>query len=126
MQSRRLLLIVAIAGAAVSLGWLCRPMLGRVRSTPVGQLAGGPAVDPMKGHPHSLPPFRRQKTRPDPTPEDQAVPDVAHRSDEGPVSIAGEPTDSAVAWWLVASRFTAWSQPVPDELLYQLTHRIRC
>jgi hypothetical protein len=128
MSSTRRVIAVASLVTAAFLGCLYLAARPSADATKVGPLAGGPALSSshtaLPSHPYR--PARRQKTRPDPTPEDQSQTTVADRSDEDPTPVVAVPADRRVADWLLSSPTLSWSEPSRFALLFQLTCRIRC
>src|SRR5262249_15867441 len=91
----------------------------------VGGLAVGRGIDAGHAQSHSRPPFRRQKTRPDPTPEDHTqTPTVAQDPDETVPVLLGI-FDGCIARWFLSLTSPPPAPPAQGTQLYQLTHRFR-
>lgn len=126
MTALRTTLIVLLLGSAAALGWSCQTSADAARLPHAWKVCKGPVIDPTGAPSHSCPPARRQKTRPDPTPEDNTQPSTADLPDKGPDSIALNVPDPGLPFGFFSATGPTWSEPVVHALLYQLTRRFRC
>jgi hypothetical protein len=123
----RTTLLAFILGSAALMGWLCYPS-GRS----VDRVAGDRSVDGAVIHPahshgrHSVP--GRQRTNPDPTPDDwdDEYACVVDLDNLGPDWAALATLNGMVACGLFDSPTPAWTEPPRHAPLLQLTHRFRC
>ena len=123
-----LLLLTLVSAAAI--GWLGQRWLAFTALTSLEPRVVGPAIDPTHSHSHAdanaRHPGRPQKTRPDPTPNDETLPLAANRDCEGPVSLVQAIAGTCAACCPAGSPSPAWSEPGRHAHLFQITHRFRC
>lgn len=128
MSPLRSALLLLSLGWAAAIGWLCQPSGRATGCADIARSSHGPRIDPSHTPPPSFPhhPTRRQKTRPDPTPEDQSLPLARDCGDEGPGSFVQVVLDLPTSRWLTHSSSRGWTEPGIDTVLLQITHRFRC
>jgi hypothetical protein len=121
-----LLLLTLVSAAAI--GWLGERSLAFTVMTSLGRRVDRPAIDPAHSHYHASPrhPGRPQKTRPDPTPNDETLPLAGNRDCEGPDSLVQGPIGACAACCPDGPPSLAWYEPVRHAHLFQITRRFRC
>ena len=122
MPPFRAALLVLTLGSAAAIGWLCQPVRPAADVTDGKRSAGHLLMDPSHSRP--LYPVRPQKTRPDPTPDDQGHPSSANWDFEESVSVVQSALPLCATRWLIDEPSPSWSEPVRLPLL-QITHRFR-
>lgn len=123
MPPFRAALLALTLGSAAAFGWLCQPVRPAADVTHGKRSVGHSLMDPSHSRPHY--PARPQKTRPDPTPDDQGQPSSASWDFEEPGSVVQSALTLGATCWLIDSPSPSWSEPVRHAPLLQITHRFR-
>jgi hypothetical protein len=129
MPSFRITFLMLTLGLAATMGGLRYPSSTGVDLGTVGRSDNGPVIHPGSGYHHgrhSVP--GRQRTKPDPTPDD-GIDDSANVMDfsnHGSEWFAFDSADQFVIDCLFESPSSEWGEPTPDTHLFQVTHRFRC